>query len=184
MEDERQANGLRMLDALSNLQVETHFSVFASAASAGMDVDYYRSIAWKGLLQRIERGELIAYGCRTGGKPEIIHSYMLDDAQPDYTNNRLTCCGTVFFSIRVLTKELEPPQVYQSGVSGRPTSRSLIVVEMERRHGAGLLEESLAKEAAELSTWLQATHPQAPQMIPKTIEEAIRTEYRELNPRK
>jgi hypothetical protein len=75
-----------------------------------------------------------------------------------------------------------PVEISVSGVPGRPTSKHLILVELERRAAAGALLESCAKEADYLSSWLGANHPSAPQLKPTSAENAIRDDYRRLKP--
>ena len=75
----------------------------------------------------------------------------------------------------------EPALYYRTGTPGRPTSKQLVEAEMKRRAAAGLMRTSLKAEAEELATWLQETHPLAPRMGPKTMQNALRALYRELS---
>lgn len=67
-----------------------------------------------------------------------------------------------------------------TGAAGRPTSSHLVEQEMRRRAANGSLAPRLSKETEYLETWLRKTHPGCPRMTQKTIENAIRKEYRSL----
>jgi hypothetical protein len=69
---------------------------------------------------------------------------------------------------------------YRTGVQGRPSSRQYVEAEFERRREANLASPSLGQEAAYLTQWLAETHPQAPRMKARGIENAIREIYGEL----
>ncbi len=70
--------------------------------------------------------------------------------------------------------------ILSTGAPGRPTSRHLVANELKRRALAGTLEPSLAKEARHLSAWLAAAHPEAPAMSQKSVENALRSDYKSL----
>lgn len=63
---------------------------------------------------------------------------------------------------------------YHSGTQGRPTSISLIKVEMERRRKAGEVLTTLVAESEVLATWLLDNHPSAPSCTPKAIRNSLR----------
>lgn len=67
-----------------------------------------------------------------------------------------------------------------SGVAGRPTSKHLILAELRARSLSGAICDVMAAEAAHLHGWLLEHHPAAPRMTIKTVTEAIRQSYREL----
>jgi hypothetical protein len=69
---------------------------------------------------------------------------------------------------------------YRAGTPGRPTSRHLVQAELRRRGRAGELKARLSEEAEALRIWLKNTHPDAPQLTKKSIENAFRGEYRKL----
>ena len=83
---------------------------------------------WRHILFRLQAGELVAQARRHGGDTsQIIPLDMLDDAEPDFANNRLTCGGVVFGSIRVFPTDQVmasispvPPPVPGSTVSVPP----------------------------------------------------------------
>jgi hypothetical protein len=70
----------------------------------------------------------------------------------------------------------------RTGVAGRPTSRHLVVAEYVRRHEAGIALPRIGEEASALVRWLSATHPGLAPMTARTIETAIRPEFRIRNP--
>ncbi len=70
--------------------------------------------------------------------------------------------------------------ILSTGAPGRPSSRHLVANELKRRALAGTLEVSLANEARHLSAWLAAAHPEAPAMSQKSIENALRPDYKSL----
>jgi hypothetical protein len=70
--------------------------------------------------------------------------------------------------------------MYSTGVAGRPSSRHLVEAEMERRARERQLCSRIGEEAQSLFRWLSKEHPKAPQMTPRTIENAIRERYYEL----
>jgi hypothetical protein len=75
----------------------------------------------------------------------------------------------------------EPPQdpdIYRTGVAGRPTSRQLVEREHGRRLSAGEAYGSVAQEARQLAAWLTLHHPEAPAMTAGTIENTIRAAHR------
>jgi len=89
-------------------------------------------------------------------------------------------CHLVPSSLAGFLQPQEPPN-YSTGAPGRPTSRQLVEIEMERRATAGeMITASMAQEAAALSAWLKREHPGAPQMTPKTIQCVMASRYRTL----
>jgi hypothetical protein len=67
----------------------------------------------------------------------------------------------------------------RSGAAGRPTSKSLIQHEHERRIGTGEALNGLTIEATVLQNWLRNRYPQEVQMQVGTIETAIRDRHRQ-----
>lgn len=53
---------------------------------------------------------------------------------------------------------------------GRPTSKSLVMAELERRGRESQLKTTLRAQAEDLQNWLRQAHPEAPQLARKTIE--------------
>jgi hypothetical protein len=73
------------------------------------------------------------------------------------------------------------PSIYATGAPGRPTSRQLVETEMERRAETGeMITTSVAKEAAALADWLKCTHPRAPRLSTKTLQNTIAEKWRAL----
>ena len=82
------------------------------------------------------------------------------------------------------TQLLEP---MRTGTAGRPTSKHLVLGELDRLIatgeltrliGSGELENTLDAVARHLVSWLKQSHPAAPQMAKPTMENAIRSEFR------
>jgi hypothetical protein len=71
--------------------------------------------------------------------------------------------------------------IYSTGLPGRPTSRGLFETEFRRRAEAKECKSSLSAEAKSLSNWLSREHPNASPATPKTIENHLRSLYRQLN---
>lgn len=76
------------------------------------------------------------------------------------------------------------PEQYRSGMPGQPTSKHLILEELEARARRGALAPGVGKEARQLGEWLIKEHPNAPQPYDRTIERIISKRYRELRPKK
>jgi hypothetical protein len=70
------------------------------------------------------------------------------------------------------------PAPYKSGAPGRPSSNNLVKAEFDARCGRGEAAVSLKLEAIALAEWLGTTHPGAPQLTAKTIENQIRAAFR------
>jgi hypothetical protein len=70
--------------------------------------------------------------------------------------------------------------IYRTGAAGRPTSKYLAELEMQRRANQGILCSGVAAEARELCQWLKREHPQAAQPKPKSLENSLRDEYQKL----
>jgi hypothetical protein len=75
------------------------------------------------------------------------------------------------------TAEIGACAPYLTGAAGRPTSRGLTENEFTRRVVAGEWLPTLAGEAAALSRWLAANHPDAPSMKISAISNAVRGAY-------
>jgi hypothetical protein len=73
---------------------------------------------------------------------------------------------------------------YRTGFAGRPTSKHLILKELERRGNVGECAGSVAQEARDLLAWFTDAHPDAPKPTAGTIENQIREPYRKLRPTK
>lgn len=74
--------------------------------------------------------------------------------------------------------------VVATGSPGRPTSMHLVAAEHKRRLVNGLAERGVRAEAKVLEEWLKQTHPKAPTLTAKTIENNIRTAHRTQKTRK
>jgi hypothetical protein len=69
---------------------------------------------------------------------------------------------------------------YRTGVAGRPSSKHLAEQEMQRRASHGILCSGVGAEMRELCLWLRLEHPRAPPVKPKSLENSLRGEYRNL----
>jgi len=67
---------------------------------------------------------------------------------------------------------------YRTGTPGRPGSQHLVLDEFKRRAAKGRHEPTLAQESVVLSKWLAQVHPKAHPMKPRSVENAIRVQYR------
>jgi len=78
---------------------------------------------------------------------------------------------------------IAPPDVSdRTGVAGRPTSRHLVIAEYQRRHEADEALRRISEESRVLEAWLATAHPGLARMTARTIETAIRPEFRKHNP--
>jgi hypothetical protein len=73
---------------------------------------------------------------------------------------------------------------YETGAPGRPTSMQLVRSEFESRQRKGLTAPSVTEEACVLSEWLRKSHPEAPQLKPKTIKNQLAKDYRKARAQK
>ena len=71
------------------------------------------------------------------------------------------------------------PATYKTGAPGRPSSKQLVTMEFSARRQRGETAKTVTLEAVALANWLSATHPSAPQMTAKTIENQIRAAFRD-----
>ncbi len=67
-----------------------------------------------------------------------------------------------------------------SGLPGRPTPKHLYLAEMKCRAKSGKLRDKVAHEAADLLDWLKEEHPTINPGTCKTIENAIRSDFKKL----
>jgi hypothetical protein len=70
--------------------------------------------------------------------------------------------------------------IYKTGLPGRPTSIHLIRQEFLARAERNETKERLVQEADALSAWLKKAHPAAAPVKSKTIQNALRDEFRSL----
>jgi hypothetical protein len=69
----------------------------------------------------------------------------------------------------------------RTGFAGRPSARSLIAAEMERRANSGELKPSARAEAKELADWYAASYPEGPSTSHGTIRNSLADLYKRLN---
>src|SRR3954470_7469573 len=74
-----------------------------------------------------------------------------------------------------------PSATYQTGMAGAPTSKHLLISEMQRRAERGEMEQTLARETQHLLEWLAREHPAAPQPTLGAALNSLRDEYRGLS---
>ena len=73
---------------------------------------------WLLLLDRLRRGELTASGRLHGElNRQTIRADLFDEAEPDFGNNRITCCGITFLSVRVLEAGATPAPIGEVAAS-------------------------------------------------------------------
>lgn len=70
------------------------------------------------------------------------------------------------------------PVPYKSGAPGRPSSNNLVKAEYDARCRRGETAPSVKLEAVALADWLSITHPSAPKLTAKTIENQTRAAFR------
>lgn len=78
-----------------------------------------------------------------------------------------------------LRKSVQVADPYKTGLAGRPGSKQLLLLELERRISSGEVEDKVSAEARYLSSWLNQAHPEAPQVGVPSTENAIRDRHRE-----
>jgi hypothetical protein len=106
----------------------------------------------------------------------------LDPEQPDVVRGE----GVAYWHVRVIDlsrhRTATPPDaVYSTGLPGRPTSKKLIMSEMERRATAGeMIRDTVKGEAMALIEWLRKNHPRAPVPQPKTLQNSLAEQWRAL----
>jgi hypothetical protein len=71
-----------------------------------------------------------------------------------------------------------PSATYQTGMVGAPTSKHLLIAEMQRRAEMGEMERTLAGEVRHLLGWLAREHPDAPQPKLVSAQNSLRDEHR------
>ncbi len=155
------------------------------------------------LLTALRAGQLTAHGKPDGRDPRAMEprdwrGLILREQQPGTlialpAKDIGQCWSNVTLPRRVVVA-LWPAQVAESiarsisdvsdrtGVAGRPTSRHLVIAEYLRRHEAGVALTAIGEEARALEAWLPSTHPGLARMTARTIETAIRPEFRRRNP--
>ncbi len=69
---------------------------------------------------------------------------------------------------------------YKTALPGKPSIRHLILAEFRRRVAEKDNETSLSKEAQALCNWARTKHPEAPTTTARTVENHIRSEFRQL----
>ena len=65
-----------------------------------------------------------------------------------------------------------------TGSQGRPTSRHLVFVEFQRRAGADEVAKTITEESRHLANWLRVQHPGLARMTARTVENAIRRDFK------
>lgn len=131
-------------------------------------------------VSKLRRGELTAWARK--GSPlapwrEIPASAWLALQLDNVAKGTAKGPGVVLLDVRIGPRHIEPPEPIKAGVPGRPSSAHLILEEFRRRAVAGETGEVLKTEAAILAEWLARTHPKAPPIKGKRVEEVIRAEF-------
>ena len=92
--------------------------------------------------------------------------------------------GWVFIRNGALPRILGQADRYHTGVPGRPSIGQLIVVEFKRRSEAEERSPTLHAEAKVLQDWAKSEHSEAPTPTVGTIENQIRSLYRQATSKK
>jgi hypothetical protein len=71
---------------------------------------------------------------------------------------------------------VDEPQPFPTG--GRPSSRDLVRAEAQRRLDSGEVPATIKEFGNALSTWLAATHSDAPSMVAPVVERCVRDLWR------
>ncbi len=74
--------------------------------------------------------------------------------------------------------EKENRSIIRTGAPGRPTPIHLVVEEHKKRLASGTAEDLVTDESERLAEWFKETHPNLPQLKPKTIRNNIAAERR------
>ncbi len=154
--------------------------------------------ARKALWRELQRGSIAASGV-TGAsgvrdriQPETwcdLHAFVGPDDRDYLMTDPNGLVGLRYDALRfpsnqVLTvwsgKVDKDAPIFSTGAPGRPTSRHLVASELKRRAADQQLEASLAAEAQYLADWLAVAHPDAPPMRQKSVENALRSDYKSL----
>ena len=155
------------------------------------------------LLTALRAGQLTAHGKPDGREPRAMEprdwrGLILREQQPGTlialpAKDIGQCWSNVTLPQKVVVA-LWPAQVAESimrtipevsdrtGVAGRPTSRHLVIAEYLRRYEAGVALTAIGEEARALEAWLPSRHPGLARMTARSIESAIRPEFRRRNP--
>jgi hypothetical protein len=131
-------------------------------------------------IGKLRRGDLTAWareGSPLAPWSEIPRSAWWTLKLDDVAKGTAKGPGVALFDVRIGPRHIEPPEPIKAGVPGRPSSAHLILEEFRRRAAAGETGEVLKTEAAILAEWLARTHPKAPPIKGKRVEEVIRAEF-------
>ncbi len=75
--------------------------ISAGAADPAAETAWLQEFWWN-VLTRLKRGELVMRGRKIGtGETITLAADMLDDAEPDFQTNRITCCGVTLGGVRI-----------------------------------------------------------------------------------
>lgn len=80
-------------------------------------------------------------------------------------------------------KDVSQPDIYRTGAPGRPSIIHLIEDEYDRRAIRREVRGTLSAEADDLAKWAAKTHPRAPSITSKTIQNRLRDKYRHVTKR-
>lgn len=139
---------------------------------------HLESIMEAGLLAKLRGGELEAYWHPAGStQQQAVETSWWIGARLNFRMNQAESNGTMIEPV-VVAAIPAPIVTYKTGVPGKPTSRHLWVEEFRARVSRGEVQLSLAAESRQLAEWLKQEHPTAAPATSKTIQEAIRREYR------
>lgn len=88
--------------------------------------------------------------------------------------------GVALYDVHVGRRVVAAEPLIEAGAPGRPSAAHLVMQEFGRRAVAGEAGKTLKAEAETLAGWLKWTHPLAPPLGAKRIQEVIRGEFNAL----
>jgi hypothetical protein len=159
---------------------------------------------WKALLARlisaIQEGTLVPYAwnrktdqilqlstemfSQPFGDLHFSGTQLFSPALPDRERYLEGCIGLFDekqFEDWIVSQSECSAAVYRTGMVGAPTSKHLLIAEMQRRAERGEMKQTLAREAQHLLDWLAKEHPTAPQPKQVSAGNALRDDYRRLS---
>ena len=181
-------------------------AVDAAAAELGaLYSDHPRAVAW--VMSELNHERAIAEGVLVGALPKyepipsgwfaqwVLEGTLLIDrrslprdpqeitivsARGSAMRRIVNGWPVVYLDVRVQAVAPPAPTEYHTGLVGRPSGINIVEQQMRRRAETGELLPSLHQEAQLLALWYRERHPDGPRTAWKTIENNLRSVYREL----
>ena len=150
-------------------------------------------------LHQLEAGKWVASGYTQPNTPvDAIPTHHWHFLVPNFERSSAEGHGLAYYGIRCFSAEdyeqimghrfadhprnrpqLVSDSTTSTGLPGRPGSSHLVRQELARRFAAGHVEPTLRGEATWLRAWLVREHPNAHPITVKSLENAIRQQYRQ-----